>query len=32
MYWVRLLCPQDSTNRSRAIHVGSDGSCRISLL
>src|SRR3954454_20719528 len=29
MYWVRLLCPQDSTNRSRPGQCGSLGSCRI---
>ena len=29
MYWVRLECPQDSTNRSRPSHVLSLGSRRM---
>src|SRR5258707_1710816 len=28
MYWVRLECPKESTNRSRPGHFGSTGSCR----
>src|SRR5580765_4045351 len=29
MYWVRLECPQDRTNRSRPSQWESDGSCRM---
>ena len=29
MYWVRLVCPHESTNRSRPGQFGAAGSWRI---